>query len=69
MKTIGSLILLTALAMLVLCGTIAAEELTGEASGNSTEATAAGNVISPILAVMDFCVLVVGVMIAVNAFR
>lgn len=68
MKLISDLILLTALAMIALIGTITAEELTGEASENSTEDAAAGHVINPLLTVMGYAVLIVGAVIAINAY-
>lgn len=70
MRTVGILLLLLSVGMLVLVGTIAADNLTEEAQiNNSTDANTAGGMIKPILMVMGCCALILGVVLAINAFR
>lgn len=70
MRTVGILLLLLSVGMLVLVGTIAADNLTEEAQiNNSTDANTASGMIKPILMVMGCCALILGVVLAINAFR
>ncbi|MCC4772008.1 hypothetical protein FXV91_18120 [Methanosarcina sp. DH2] len=70
MKIIGSFILLVSLSIVILCGTIAAEDMMNDAKAeNSTEAAAAQSAISPTLILMGFSSLVIGAMIVINEYR
>lgn len=74
MKTVGSLILLIIFALIALVGVMATGDMIGEASGsNDTDivsgSSGASAAASPIFIIMGFGVLIIGIMIAVNAFN
>lgn len=74
MKTVGSLILLVMFALLVLVGISASSDIISEVSGSNDTAVAHGadgaiHVITPIFQLMGFGVLIIGIMVAINAYN
>ncbi len=72
--TVGSLIMLVMFALIVSVGITASSDLLGEASASNDTAVAhsadgATHVITPIFQLMGFGVLIVGIMVAINAYN
>ena len=70
MRTVGGLILFIAIGLLLIAGLSASGSLLEEASTNDNSTPdGVQEAISPIFLVLGFCGLMVGITLAINAFR
>lgn len=74
MNTVGGLLLLFALGLIIVVGVPAAQSMLGEASASNdtaiqTAAHGSTGAIQPIFTVLGYVALIIGAIIAINAFR